>query len=186
MNYLDVLAFHYLAETYLKLNNIGMASHYFEKAMKISPRHLSRGISFGKTLVHMKRIEEATQVFDKTIKLSRSTNELREEIADFCINEGVNEYAAKLLEYIAKEQPDRAGLHFKLAVIMEKLGDINRAIIYLVNAEAIDKKDLDIKFHLAKNYLTLGKPILAEVPLKKLLKMNPDNELAKELLIKCA
>ena len=111
---------------------------------------------------------------------------MREEIADFCINEGVNEYAAKLLEYIAKEQPDRAGLHFKLAVIMEKLGDINRAIIYLVNAEAIDKKDLDIKFHLAKNYLTLGKPILAEVPLKKLLKMNPDNELAKELLIKCA
>ncbi|MBW1765432.1 MAG: response regulator [Deltaproteobacteria bacterium] len=186
MNYLDVFAFHYLGEIYLKLNKIEKASHYFEKAMKISPRHISRGINFGKTLVQMKMSAKAIQVFNKTLELSGSTIELREEIADFCMEEGVDEYAVKLLESIVKELPDRSDLFFKLGKIMEKLGDINKAVAYLVNAAGIDKENVDIKISLAKNYLTLGKPILAEKPLKDIIKISPKNELAQELLRQCA
>jgi hypothetical protein len=39
---------------------------------------------------------------------------------------------------------------------------------------------------LTKSYLTLGKSILAEKPLKDITKINPKNEVAKELLRQCA
>ena len=89
MNDLDVFAFHYLGELYLKQNDIEKAQQYFEKAMKISPRHLTRGITFGKTLVKMKMNKRATHVFDGAFKLSGSSIELKEEVTDFCIEEGV-------------------------------------------------------------------------------------------------
>ena len=186
MNYMDVFAFHYLGELYLKTNDIEKAQHYFEKAMSISPRHLTRGINFGKTLVQMKMIARAIQVFDQALKLSGSTIELREEIADFCIEDEINEYAAKLLESIIREKPDRTDLFFKLAKALENLGNIKKAITYLVRADGADKKNIEIKIHLAKNYLTLGKPIFAEKALKKVLRISPDNLLAKELLRQCA
>jgi len=185
MNYLDVFACHYLGELYLKLNDIEKAQHYFEKAMKISPRHLSRGINFGKTLVQRKMIKRAIQVFDEALKLSKSTIELKEEIADFCIEEGASEYAVKLLEPILKEKPNRVDLFFKLGKALEDSGDIKKAVVYLVKASGVDKKNLEIKIHLAKDYLTLGKPIFAEKILKKVLKTNPDNLLAKELYKQC-
>ena len=186
MNYMDVFAFHYLGELYLKLNDIEKAQYYFEKAMRISPRHLSRGINFGKTLVQMKMITRAIEVFDKALKLSESTLELREEIADFCIKEGASEYAAKLLESIIREKPDRTNLFFKLGKALENSGDIKKAVTYLVRASGADKENIEIKIHLAKDYLTLEKPIFAEKVLKGTLKLNPNHKEAKELLKQCA
>lgn len=186
LNYLDVFAFHYLGEIYLRFKDIEKAAHYFQRAMEISPRHLSRGINFGKTLVRMKMITKATQIFDKTLEFGGNTVKLREEIADFCIEEGVNEYAVKLLDSMIREDPNRADLLFKLAQTLEKLGEIKKAVNYLVRAEDIDKENVDIKIHLAKDYLALKKPIMAEVPLKRIIKLNPKNELARELLRQCA
>jgi len=186
MNNMDVFAFHHLGEISLKLNDIEKASYYFEKAMEISPRHISRGIGFGRILVKMKMSEKAIQVFNKTLELSGSTLETREEIAVFCIDEGVDEYAAKLLESIVRELPDRSDLFFKLGKTLEKLGQTNKAATYLINAAEIDKENVDIKLHLAKSYLTADKTILAEKPLKEILKINPNNKQAKDLLKQCA
>lgn len=185
MNYMDVFAFHYLGELYLKLNDIEKSQQYFEKAMRISPRHLTRGIHFAKTLVQRKMIIRAIEVFDEVLKLSGSTIELREEIADFCADAGANQYAAKLLESILRERPDRTDLLFKLGKTLENLDEIKKAVTCLVKASVIDKENIEIKIHLAKDYLSLGKPIFAEKALKNILKINPNHKEAKELLRKC-
>ena len=130
-------------------------------------------------------ITTATQVFDEVLKLSGSTLELREEIADFCIEKGINEYATRLLETILKDKPNRSDLLFKLGKALENLGDIGKAVTYLIKADKIDKENADIKIHLAKDYLTLGKPIYAEKAIKKILKIKPGHEAAKELLKQC-
>ena len=184
-NELDVIAFHYLGEIYLKYKDIEKAAYYLEKAMKISPRHIERGLNFGKTLVHMKITPKAVQIFDKILGCAGNPPELQEEIADFCIAEEVHEYAVKLLKILVKEQPNRADLLLKLAVTLEKLGDISLAITYLNRADEIDKENVDIKIRLAKNYLALKKPILAERPLRAIINKNPENELAQELLKQC-
>ncbi len=185
LNYLDVFAFHYLGELYLKLNDIPKAAEYFEKAMKISPRHLERGINFGKTLIRMRMIPDATKIFDKVFELSGSTPELREEIADYCIQKGVDAYAAKLLEIVIKEQPNRPDLLFKLGETLERTGDMKKAVNYLVKSTAQDGENMNARIHLARDYLALGKPMLAEKPLREVLEKFPNNELAKELLKQC-
>jgi CheY-like chemotaxis protein len=185
MNYLDVIAFHYLGELYLKMDDIEAAHHYFEKAMQISPRHLERGINFGKTLVQRQMIPRAILVFNEAFKLSGNSIKLREEIADFCINNGANEYAADLFEAIVRELPDRTDLFFILGKTLEKIGDVEKALTYLTRAEKVDPENLDIKIHLAKDYLSLDKPIWAEKALKRLLKIDPEHKKAKELIKLC-
>lgn len=185
LNNLDVFAFHYLGQIYLEEGNIENAAHYLDKAMKISPRHLERGIDFAKTLVKMGRFVKAGQVFDKTVEISGSDHSLREEIIDYCIEHGMREYSVKLMESIVTEQPNRSDLLFKLGQVLEKDGEISKAISHLHRASKIDKENEEIRIHLAKDYLTLNKPILAEKPLREVISMNPDNELAKELLKQC-
>lgn len=184
-NHLDVFAFHHLGELYLKRENIEKAAHYFGKAMEISPRHLERGVAFGKTLVRMGREPDAIDVFEKAFRLSRGTMGLEEEVANFCMEENANIYAAKLLERIAKNQPNRSDILFKLGVTLEKTGELSKAVSYLQRASELDKDNVNILIHIAKIYLTLKKPMLAERPLKKILRKNPDNELASELLRQC-
>jgi len=184
LNQLDVFAFHQLGELYLAQKDIEKASRYFEKAMRISPRHMDRGINFGKTLLQMARTAKAVQIFEKTLELNGSI-EQRENIADICFEKEVYEYAIKQLEVIVEEKPDRVDLLFKLAEGLEKTENIPRAIPYLIKAAEIDKESVDVRIHLAKDYLSLGKPFLAEKALKEILQKNPNNSLAEELLKEC-
>ena len=185
MNKLDVFAFHYLGELYLKRDEMEEASQYFDKAMTISPRHVARGIRFGKILLQRQKTEKAVQVFEKAIKLSENDFELREEIANFCIEEGAKGYAAKLLESILRADPKRKDLFIKLGVALEEIGKYSKALSYLTKAEKEDRDNLDVKVHLAKVHLVLGRPIRAEKALKEILKTDPKNKKAMELLNEC-
>ena len=185
MNVLDVFAFHHLGELYLKIDDIEKASFYFEKAMEISPRHLTRAINFGKTLVARGMTEKAVNVFEKTFVLSDNPTQLKEDISEFCLESEFYEYAARLLESIVMEHPNRSDLFFPIGLNLEKMGDLRKAVTYLVQAEAAEKENTEIKIHLAKNYLVLDKPIMAERPLKEVLKLNPENQVATELLKQC-
>jgi len=185
MNHLDVIAFHNLGELYLKQDKIDEAHHYFEKAIEISPRHLDRAISFGKTLVQRKMIPRAIKVFTQAFQFSKDPLVLQEEVADFCFENGAGEYAASLLEELISRLPQRADLHFKLGKTWESLGDVKKALPYLIEAEKNDEANLEVKLHLAQDYVTLGKPIWAERALKRLLKLDPDHKEAQELLQSC-
>ena len=186
LNALDVFAFHHLGELYLNLNDIPKASKYFEKAMSISPRHLTRGVNFGKTLVVIKRFQEAIKVFEKTFQLSDTPWQLREEIADFCLLHEANEYAVELFEQLANQFPERSDFNLKLGIALEKLGDHKKAILFLNRADSLDKVNVDAKIRLARNYLVLNKPVLAERSLREAINIAPENQLAKELLKKCS
>jgi tetratricopeptide (TPR) repeat protein len=186
LNSLDVFAFHHLGELYLKLGDIPRASKNFEKAMSISPRHLTRGINFGKTLVVIKKFKEAIKVFEKTFQLADNPLQLKEEIADFCLLNEAYEYAAELFEQLTTKFPERSDLNLKVGIALEKIGDHKKAILFLNRADAVDKTNVDAKIRLAQNYLVLNKPVLAERSLREALNIAPENNLAKELLKKCS
>ena len=185
MNQMDVIAFHNLGELYLKQDKIDKAHQYFEKAMEISPRHLDRGINFGKTLVQREMIPRAIKVFTQAFKFSKDPLVLREEVADFCCENGAHNYAASLFEHLINKLPQRPDLLFKLGKTWESVGDVNKALPYLIEAEKNDDENLEIKLHLAQDYITIGKPIWAEGVLKRLLKLDPDHKKARELMKSC-
>lgn len=185
MNPLDVSACHHLGELYLQSNDIEAASRYFEKAMQISPRHVPRAVYFGTTLLEKKRVEEAMQVFDKALSLSGRDTELQENIALTCIEKGAKPYGAKLLEGLYRQDPNRDNLAARLGITFRELGQFGKALTYLTQAEKQSPKDVDLKIHLAKVYLAMGKIIRAEKLLKDALKIDPENEQATDLIKQC-
>ena len=182
VNKFDVLAFHYLGELYLKRNDIENSAVFFNKAMDISPRHISRGINFGKILVQKNRIKKAVKVFNKAINLSDDPLSVREEIAEFCIQNGVDEYAIMLMDFVLNKMPTRHDIMFKLGIANEKIEKPHKALSYFIGAGKYDKESIEIKMHIAKNYLTIGQRLPAEKMLKSVLEIDPENKEAKELL----
>jgi CheY-like chemotaxis protein len=181
----DFSAFHHLGKLYVKLNDIHAASQYFEKAMAISPRDVTRAVYFGTILIEKKMVKEGTKVFDYALNLTEDNKKLKEQIAELCIEKGVKKYAAKLLESIFRSDPSRKGISLKLGVLFEELGQHSKALNHLTSAEKEDSKNLDIKLHLARTYLALGKAIRAEKPLREILEVNPKHEEAMNLQGKC-
>jgi CheY-like chemotaxis protein len=185
LNRLDVFAFHHLGELYLRVQNIEKASYYFEKAMKVSPRQVGRGISFGKILVKRKMFNKAIHVFDKVLELPASTTELREHIADFCLDEGMYEYASRLFESLIQEFPKRADLLFKLGITFENLGNDTGAVTFFTKAAELAQEDVEIRMRLAKRYLAMNKPILAERRLAEIIRIDHEHEEANALIKQC-
>ena len=182
MNEFDVFALHYLGELYLKQNDIDKASLYFDKAMSINPRHITRGINFGKILVQKNMIEKAVKVFDKAIGLSDNSLPLSEEIADFCLQNRIYEYAIELLEFISNRMATRYDVIFKLGTAYESLNQPSKALSYYHRADEMAKTDIHIKLHIAKKYIDLKQVIRAEQMLNSILKLDPKHKEAQKLL----
>ncbi len=183
-NNLDVAAFHYLGELYLKRDEIDKAARYLEKAMKISPRQLGRGVTFGKALVMRGLIDKASRVFDKVLELPAATPELKEEVADFCLEHGAREYALKLLEGLSEDHPKRSDLLMKLGRLLVDFGESVRAVGYLGQAAEQDNMNIEVRLELARLYISMKKPILAEKPLVQILEIDRGHEEAREMLRK--
>jgi len=107
---------------------------------------------------------------------------LQEEIADFCMTEGVNDYAVKLMEVILDHLPNRDDIVFKLGETHEKLGNPAKALDYFSAAGKKDKDNVEIQLKIAKNYIDTGQMIRAEQILDLILKKDPENTEAQELL----
>ena len=182
MNELDVFSLHYLGEIYVKRNDIEKASIFFDKAMKISPRHISRGINFGKILIQKDMIDKGLKVFDKAIRISKDPLSTREEIAEFCIQNEMHEYAIRVMDFILKKMPTRYDIMFKLGIANENIGRPQKALSYLIKAGKINKDNIEIKMHIAKNYLEIGQRGRATEVLKSVLEIDPENQKAKDLL----
>jgi CheY-like chemotaxis protein len=185
-NKMDVFAFHHLGELYLAREDFETASHYLDRAMKISPRQLGRGVSFGKVLVRRGLLEKAAEVFDRVLGLPAATPKLKEEIVDFCLEHGAGEYALRLLENLVEEHPKRGDLLFKLGRLLAASGETIRATTFLSQAAALDNVNIPVRLELARVYLAIQKPILAEKSLVQILEVDRGHEEARALLRECS
>jgi CheY-like chemotaxis protein len=184
MNKLDVFAFHGLGEIYLKRNDIDKAALCFEKAMKVSPRHISRGVHFGKVLIQKGLMDRAEKVLDKAIELSGNSQELIEEIASFSMTRDGYRYAVKLMNELIKNDPDRLDILCLMGSACENLDEPLNALKYFLIAAGKSEEDVTIQIHIAKNYQRIGQLYQADRILTRILKIDPENGEAKELLKK--
>ena len=181
----DVFAFHYLGEIYLKQDNIDKAAKYFNQAVQISPRHLSRSIEFGKILIQKGLVPKAEKVFSMAFEITEDPAALREELADFCIQNAAVGYAVKLMENIVAQHPTRHDILFKLGLASKRLGEMQTALSYFGRAETLDKENSEIKMQMAQTYLALDQKIRAEKMLMAVLDHDKNNSQARELLKSC-
>ncbi|MBF0120731.1 MAG: response regulator [Desulfobacterales bacterium] len=182
MNKLDVFSYHYLGDLYLRINELDKAEKCLDKAMAISPRHVERGSNFAKILVQKGKVDRAVVVFEKILQIAENPPSMQEEIAKFCFDNNIYDYSARLFELILKKSPMRYDLLFKLAVAKEQLGEHADALNQFLKLEKKDKENVELKMHIAKIFISLNKTINAEITLNGILKLDPANQEAKQLL----
>jgi tetratricopeptide (TPR) repeat protein len=146
---------------------------------------VGRSVQFGKVLIQRGEVRKALNIFDKAISLSDNSMSVQEEVADFCLEEDQNEYAQKNLEFLSQQMPSRQDIVYKLGIANEKQGQYRKALGYFIEAGKRDRDNIDIQLKVAKNYIASGQVLRAEQTLNSIMRKNPDNEHAKELLKQC-
>ena len=96
------------------------------------------------------------------------------------------EFCLKLLENLAEDHPKRRDLLLRLGKLLAGFGESVRAVTYLTQAADQDEMNIEVRLELAKVYLSMKKPILAEKPLVQILEIDRGHEEALKLLRNCS
>lgn len=176
----DALTRYMLSDFYIKKNKLVNAIKYYDEAVNISPRKIGVGVELGEILIAQGMKTEAMAIFQKVVGYSKKKLVDCERIAELCIKDGDYAYAKQLLKSIIDDNPDRVDLRIKLAILHEKTGNIEKAIIDLneINSET---NDLNAKLLLSRIYIRMKKPFVADRFLNEILKIDPSHEVAIEL-----
>ncbi|MBU0731114.1 MAG: response regulator [Proteobacteria bacterium] len=184
LNRLDVVSYHCLGQILFHLGRIDKATDNYARAMEISPRHADRALNFADLLLGQRKYREA----EKVLKLVLRTNpdiETKERIADTCRNNKLPALAVKAYRAILKENPDRFYLTGNLGIALQMKGDNNEAIKALEQAVEIAGTNVELLLSLAQAYLDINKLIRADKWASQVLKIDPENQRAREILDKC-
>ncbi len=176
----DALTRYLLSDFYLKQNELINAVRYYEQAINISPRSISAGVDLGAILISQGMRTEAMEIFQKVIGYSRKNMVDCERIAELCIQNGDYPYAKQLLKSITDDNPKRYDLMIKLAILHETTGESENAI-FILNKVDEESSDLNAKFLLARIYVRMKRPFVADRFLNEILKIDPTHEDALEL-----
>lgn len=185
MNDMDVFALHALGDVHLKRGDMDKAGQYYEKAMQISPRHPERVLNLGKILLEKKMQAKAIKVFEKILDLGEDTLNLREEIADICRDKGEYAFAIQLYNVIHQHAPGRQDILVKLVETYGHAGDPKKSMPYLLELEKQASKDPKILMKIAKLYLAMRQNARADQALQKVMKLDPGNREAQDLIRQC-
>jgi len=185
MNPMDVFAFHSLGDLALQRGDMDKAAQHYEQAVRISPRNLERGLNFGKVLLEKDMTDRAVKVFDKILDLADDPISVREEIATLCASKGAHAYAIELYGCILKQMPGRHDIMAKLVDAYDRAGESRKAMPYLLELEKNTEKDTGLLLKIARIYLSIHQNARADQILQKVMKIEPGNREAKELIAQC-
>ena len=182
VNKQDALSRYHLGELYSKKDELMNAIKYYEQAITISPRNISKGImDFGELLIKKDLNAKAVEMYRKMIKYSDDPLSYSEQIAEICLQNGEYPYAKELLSSIIKDVAERYDLVFKAGVAYEKSGDPDTALMYYKTVDENVSDNIDAKLRLAKIYMGKRKVFLADELLNEILIINPEHEEALKL-----
>ncbi|MBU1171863.1 MAG: response regulator [Proteobacteria bacterium] len=176
VNSYDAMSRYILGELCLKKNDLAGAVKYYDQAITISPRHISKGVDLGDVLLKKGMGTDAFRIFEKVIKYSGRSLMQTEKVAECCIASGEYGYAKSLIESILKESPDRFDLMFTLATLYERSGDVQSALNYYKTVDESVPDHLTSKLALAKIFFYQKKVFVVDEYLKQILKIDPKNE----------
>ena len=185
MNRLDVSSYHALGQIYFKLGNVEKAMQFFARAMDISPRHSDRALNFAKLLLKKKRLAEAEKIFRMVLKSKANDIDLREDIADICTQHGLAELATRTYQEVIKEDPARFYINKKMGMALLKAGENGEAVKVLEKAAEKLSEDIELMLILSRTYFEMKMTMRADNWATKAVRIDPQNEEAREILRKC-
>jgi CheY-like chemotaxis protein len=185
INRLDVTSYHYLGQIFHRLGKMEKATEFFAKAMTISPRHSDRALNYARLLLKQKVLPEAEKVFKLVLRNSSGDPDLKEDIAHTCREHGLGELAAKTYREVLKDDPERFHLHKHLGLALLEVGAAAEAVEVMEKAVEKNGDDIEILLALANAYFNMKMSVRADKWATRVIRIDPQNRKAREILNKC-
>lgn len=181
VNKQDVITRVYIADYFIKKNQLEKAGPYFLDILSLSERYNDRALDYADKLMTRGSRTMAMNVFSKIIYRSKRQSDFRDRIVDICLDKGELDYALSLLEQAIKENPLNYDLAFKTGMVYLKTDDHENALIQFKDVDRNVRGHIDAKLEIAKIYLRLEKVLKADELVNQVLRIDPGNETALSL-----
>ncbi len=154
--------FHYLAalgEVYRRQAQWTRAASYYERAMKATKNQKEQGeIVFTVAEIYADRlavVDKAVALYEEFLSLAPGHPKAVRVLANHYFEKGLWDKAAPLLHVLVTEsaglpKPEQVALHLKAGRVALKVGDIDRAAMYLEKARELDPTSLEVLMELAE------------------------------------
>jgi CheY-like chemotaxis protein len=176
VNNQDSISRVYLADYYLKRDELEKAGNYYLEILSLSTRYNSKAFDIGQKLLMNNLRPLALAIFSKVIARSKKRSVAREQIIEICLANDELEYPKTLLEHGIKENPSNYDMLYKAGSIILELGDTEKALKYFTKVDRHVRGHIDAKLQIAKIYCMKGKTIQADDYLNQILRIEPAHE----------
>ncbi|WP_320044931.1 response regulator [uncultured Desulfobacter sp.] len=177
----DTISRVYLADYYLKKNELEKAGMHYLKILSLSTRYNDKAFDIGTRLLKAGYKKPAIQLFSRVIQRSRKNNAVRDQVIDICLDHGEVDFPEYLIEEAIQENPGNYNIIYKAGMIFLESGDRDKAMAHFMNVDRHVRGHLDAKLQIAK-ILSANKRILqADDYLNQILRLDPGHEEAIEL-----
>ena len=180
-NLQDAVTRHLLSSLYWQKKEFKKAVKYSCEVLTLTNRFNGHALKEGQALLKMKENELAISLFSKLVYKLNKHLDIKEQIVDMCAKHGEKNYAKELLTQLLKDFPGNHGLQFKAGLIYDALGDTDKALDYLLEANKNGIEPIKTKLTIANIFISKEKIIQADDFLSEVLRIDPENKDALEL-----
>ena len=128
---------------------------------------------------------KAIKVFGKILDLAEDPLTLREDIAAICMEKGEYGHAIQLYTVILQHTPNRTDIMVKLVDAYVRSGEGQKAMPYLTDLQRREDKNVKVLLMVARTYLAIKQNARADQVLQKVVKLDPENREAQNLITQC-
>lgn len=181
VNNQDTTSLVYLADYYLKSDDIKKAGLFYLKVLNLSGRYNDRAFDIGRKLLKNNQRDLALKIFSKVLYQSKKQSAAREKIIEICMEHNEHEYPREMLEVAVRQNPSNYDLVYNLGKIMLEGGDWERALAHFENVDRNVRGHVEAKLEIAKIYYMNRKIYKADEYLNQILRILPDHDEALRL-----
>jgi len=158
------------------------AFQLYQQAARVDPDSFRAWLQSGVALLKKGRYQEALDIFTRILPMNEYDGELWLAHGIALFHLGRTEEAAGSLRNAMRLKPNQPALWYYLSLLE---ADHEQALRYLLRGYRIDSTNLDIILEIARRLMETGHHRDARVFCEKAVSLDPGNERAASLLIRC-
>lgn len=166
----------FLADYYLKINELEKTGRHYLHVLSLSTQYNDRAFDIGSRLLRNGHKSLALQIFTKVIAKSSKRNAAREKIIDICLQYHELDFPRQLLKDAIRDNPSNYDMVFKAGTIEQDAGDWESALKLFKKVDRNVRGHIDAKLRIAKIYYMNRKILVADDYLNQILRIDPTHE----------